>query len=113
MKPQPQKESGEFYTRFCPYANRIYRSALILTGCPNKAERLQMDLYLRAFLAYLHAGNIVDFERWLAGVAIEIFSKSNFRRQERQLTSNAFSETEQMIAEKLAECNKKSTLQLA
>lgn len=113
MKPQTQKESGEFHTRFCPYANRIYRSALILTGCPKRAERLQVELYLQAFIAYLRAGNIRDFERWLAGVALEILSKSNFRRHERQLISNAFSETERVIVEKLAECKKKSTLQLA
>ncbi len=74
MKNVTDKEISAFHARFCPFADRLYRSALIVTGNPKSAEQLQVDVYLKAFVEYLHAGHLANFETWLAEIAGECFA---------------------------------------
>jgi ABC-type transporter MlaC component len=62
MKNVTDKEISAFHVRFCPFADRLYRSTLIVTGNPRSAEQLQVDVYLKAFVEYLHAGHLANFE---------------------------------------------------
>lgn len=98
------EESGEFYTRFCPFARLIYRTALIVTGRPRSAERLQFDIYVKAFIEYLQFGHIANFDDWLAKIVADAFSAYKLQRREKDFSIHTFSETEQLLLEKLADC---------
>ena len=68
------KEISEFHNLFRPYVNRIYRGALILTNNPKIAETLQTEIYLEAFMQYLHDNDGIDFKIWLLQIIDDCFS---------------------------------------
>ena len=68
-------EISEFHALFRPYVNRIYRGALILTGNPKTAEKLQTKIYLQAFMQYLQDSDFLDFKMWLLQIVDDCFSK--------------------------------------
>jgi DNA-directed RNA polymerase specialized sigma24 family protein len=71
------RELGEFHSRFCPYADKLYRAALIVTGNPRKAINLEAELYLKAFMEFVRAKRIVNFKDWLIKIVTDHFSKAN------------------------------------
>ncbi|NIR51527.1 hypothetical protein GWO43_23390 [candidate division KSB1 bacterium] len=73
IRNREKMEMGEFHRRFRPYVNRIYRGALILTGSPGSAKKLQTEVYLRAFMAYLQAEPIANFKAWLIDIVSDCF----------------------------------------
>jgi DNA-directed RNA polymerase specialized sigma24 family protein len=70
------KELGEFHSRFCPYADKLYRAALIVTGNPRNALKLGAEIYMKAFREYLRAERIVNFKDWLIKIVHAHFSKA-------------------------------------
>lgn len=76
---RPREEISDFHDLFRPYVERIYRGALILTGHPETAERLQIAIYLKAFMAYQQSGNVLDFENWLMDIVDSCFTQFKIR----------------------------------
>ena len=77
METKPGKTSieiSEFHSLFRPFVNRIYRGALILTRDPKRAEKLQTEIYLEAFMQYLHDRDFLDFKVWLLQIIDDCFS---------------------------------------
>jgi hypothetical protein len=69
------KEMSEFHIHFRPYVNLIYRGALIMTGNPRSAEKLQVKIYMKAFMQYLQTGSVISFKKWLLEIVTECFSE--------------------------------------
>jgi len=67
-------EISEFHSLFRPFVNRIYRGALILTRDPKRAEKLQTEIYLEAFMQYLQDRDFLDFKTWLLQIIDDCFS---------------------------------------
>lgn len=103
MNASNEKKNGEFYTRFHPFTRRIYRSALIVTGCPRSAEKLQANIYLKAFIAYLQAGHVADFKVWLAEIVREAFSEYPRPRRVSSIGANVRGEAAAWISEKFSD----------
>jgi DNA-directed RNA polymerase specialized sigma24 family protein len=99
-------ERSAFHARFCPFANRIYRGALIVTGNPRRAEQLQVDVYLKAFVEYLLAGHITNFKSWLAELVRECFADYELQESAIPLVAIAVYEFDYMTLEKLIDCKK-------
>ncbi|MCG3119128.1 MAG: hypothetical protein ALAOOOJD_01459 [bacterium] len=106
MKPITDNERSAFHARFCPFADRIYRGALILAGNSQNAERLQVDVYLKAFVEYLLAGNIANFENWLAEIVRECFDDYELQDNEIYFEVNAVDKLDYLTLEKLVDCKK-------
>lgn len=87
------EEISAFHTRYCPFAERIYRGALIVTGSSKFAEQLQVDVYLKAFVEYLHAAHLRDFESWLAEIAGECIAEFELHHRSLPFETNAVYET--------------------
>lgn len=98
------KEAGAFRTRFCPFADRLYRGALIVTDSPGSAAQLHVDVYLKAFVEYLLAGRIDNFENWLAEIVRTCFAEYQLQRGERYFQGDAVYEAFQAKLRKLAAC---------
>lgn len=98
------KEARAFHARFCPFADRLYRSALIVTGNPSRAEQLQVDIYLKAFVEYLHAGHLSKFESWLSEIASACFAEYELQRSAIQHEREVVSEAFQAALRKLIDC---------
>jgi len=81
------KEIGEFHSRFRPYVNSIYRGALIMTGNPRSADKLQVKIYMKSFMQYLQAGSGLSFKEWLLEIVAECFSE--FRNGETRQDSKS------------------------
>ena len=69
------KEISEFNIQFRPYVNPIYRGALIVTGNPRSADKLQVKIYMKSFMQYLQAGSGLSFKEWLLEIVAECFSE--------------------------------------
>ncbi|MGH7596407.1 MAG: hypothetical protein ACREOI_08645 [bacterium] len=106
MNALTDKEISAFHTRFCPFADRLYRSALIVTGSPRSAEQLQVDVYLKAFVEYLQAGNIANFKNWLAEIVSECFSEYELENSKMPFEMNAVYRVYQVTLKKLIDCKK-------
>src|SRR5574341_771338 len=89
MNTLTDKEISAFHARFCPFADRVYRSALIVTGNPRSAEQLQIDVYLKAFVEYLQAGNVANFKNWLAEIVSECFGDYELYNSDMDFEMNA------------------------
>jgi hypothetical protein len=100
------KEISAFHTRFCPFADRLYRSALIVTGSPTNAEQLQVDVYLKAFVEYLQTGNIANFKNWLAEIVSECFAEYELENSAMPFTMSAVYQAYQVTLKKLVDCKK-------
>jgi hypothetical protein len=106
MKPITDDERSAFHARFCPFADRIYRGALILAGNSQSAERLQVDIYLKAFVEYLLADNIANFENWLVEIVRECFDGYEPQDSEIYFEANAVDKLDYLTLEKLVNCKK-------
>ncbi|MCG8608409.1 hypothetical protein MJD09_25905 [bacterium] len=69
------REITDFHAHFRPYVNRIYRGSLILTSSPDAAQKLQTEIYLKAFLEYVHVGRVSQFNEWLLDIVADCFSE--------------------------------------
>ena len=70
-------EISDFHNLFRPFVNRVYRAALILTNNPKTAEKLQTEIYLKAFMQYLQDSDVIDlidFRTWLLQIIDDCFS---------------------------------------
>lgn len=81
MKTQDRRNSnarelGEFHSRFCPHADKLYRAALIVTGNRRRAIKLGAEIYMKAFMEYVRAKRIVNFKDWLVKLVNDHFSKA-------------------------------------
>jgi DNA-directed RNA polymerase specialized sigma24 family protein len=99
-------ERSAFHARFCPFADRIYRGALILAGNLQRVEQLQVDIYLKAFVEYLLAGNIANFENWLAEIVRECFDDYALQDSEIYFEANAVYKLDGLTLDKLVDCKK-------
>lgn len=106
MNTLTDKEISAFHARFCPFADRLYRSALIVAGNPRSAEQLQVDIYLKAFVEYLQAGNIANFKVWLAEIVSECFAGYELENSAMPFEMNAVYEAYQVTLKKLIDCQK-------
>ena len=106
MKHITDNERSAFHARFCPFAKRIYRGALIVAGNPRSAEQLQIDVYLKAFVEYLLAGGVANFKSWLAGIAAECFSAYEFQNSEMPSEMSAVYQAYRVTLKKLIDCPK-------
>ena len=72
------RDSGldEFETHAFPFVNRLYRTALILTGSPRRAKNLLFDACLQARHRYRHFHNDHDFGTWLFRILFDAFMKA-------------------------------------
>lgn len=104
MKYITDKEAGAFHARFCPFADRLYRGALIITGNPGCAAQLQVDIYLKAFVEYLLAGRINNFNNWLAEIVRTSFAEYQLQRGKGHFKGDAVYEAFQAKLRKLAAC---------
>ena len=75
------REICDFHKLFCPFARRIFRGALIVTGGVRSAEKLQADIYMTAFIKYVQAGHVIDFKAWLVEIVEEAFLQSRARKK--------------------------------
>jgi hypothetical protein len=107
MNTLTDKEISAFHANFCPFSDRLYRSALIVAGNPRSAEQLQVDIYLKAFVEYLHAGNVTNFKDWLAGIAVECFGDYEFQNSKMPFEMNAVYQAYRMTLKKLIDCKKR------
>jgi len=62
---------GKFETLAFPFMNRLYRTALILTGSPRLAKDLLHDTWLRAQHGHRRFHNDEDFGAWMFRVLFE------------------------------------------
>ena len=106
MNTLTDKEISAFHARFCPFADRLYRSALIVTGKPSSAEQLQVDVYLKAFVEYLQAGNVANFKNWLAEIVSESFADYELENSDMPFEMNAVYQAYQVTLKKLIDCKK-------
>jgi hypothetical protein len=104
MNTLTDKEISAFHARFYPFADRLYRNALIVTGNPRSAEQLQVDVYLKAFVEYLRAQNIANFKNWLAEIASEYFADYELENDEMPFEMNAVYQAYQVTLKKLIDC---------
>jgi hypothetical protein len=72
---ESEKDISEFHSQFRPYVNAIYRGALVLTASPSNAEKLQVKIYLKAFMQYQVEGPKDSFKDWLLEIVNESFSE--------------------------------------
>ncbi|MCI0691992.1 hypothetical protein L0337_08300 [candidate division KSB1 bacterium] len=106
MKNVTDKEISAFHARFCPFADRVYRSAIIATGNLKSAKQLQVDVYLKAFVEYLLAGHVANFKNWLAAIASECFADHELQNREMPFEMNAVYQAYRMTLKKLIDCQK-------
>lgn len=106
MNTLTDKEISAFHARFCPFADRVYRNALIVTGSPRSAEQLQVDVYLKAFVEYLHAGHLTNFKNWLAEIASECFADYELQNSEMPFEMNTVYQAYHVTLKKLIDCKK-------
>jgi len=99
-------ERSAFHARFCPFADRIYRGALIVAGNPRSAERLQVDVYLKAFVEYLQAGHVANFKNWLAEIVRECFDDYELQDGEIPFEAKTVYDLDYVTLEKLVDCKK-------
>jgi len=104
MSTLTDKQAGAFHARFCPLAGRLYRSALIVAGNRRRAEQLQVDIYLKAFVEYLHATSIPHFEYWLAPIVRECLDDYGFVNRQVRFEKEAVSQLEHVMLAKLVDC---------
>ena len=97
------KELGEFHARFCPYADQLYRDALIVTGNPRSANKLGAEIYLKAFMEYLQAERIVNFKNWLIKIIDKYFSKAKLGKLKPR-NADAFTQTRTNLLGKICAC---------
>ena len=109
MKTITDKETSAFHARFCPFADRIYRNALIVTGNPQNAERLQVDVYLKAFVEYLYAGTLADFKAWLVEIVRECFAEYKLEQAALQASSHAAYVIMPMALAEFVDCKKRKS----
>ncbi len=64
----------EFELRFRPYAQRIYRSALIVTKSPAQAKQLEREVCRKAWRSYAPM-SATDFTRWLTRLLQQSFAE--------------------------------------
>jgi hypothetical protein len=67
--------AAEFESRFCPFVNRIYRSALIVTKSPSRARLLVREIFQNAWQSYQQQKPAAEFSRWLAKLIHQSFSQ--------------------------------------
>lgn len=104
MKDIDDRVAGAFHALFCPFAGRLYRGALIVTGNPGSAAQLQVDVYLKAFVEYLLAGRINNFENWLAEIVRTCFAEYQLQPSATRFQGDAAYEAFQANLRKLAAC---------
>ena len=80
MEIKTTRELSEFHALFAPFAMTVYRSALIASGTHRCAEKLQSEIYMRAFVEFVNAGKIYSFKDWLGGIVHENLDR--FQRRE-------------------------------
>jgi hypothetical protein len=64
----------EFELRFRPYAQRIYRTALIVTQSPARAKQVEREICQKAWRTYSPMP-ATDFTRWLARLLQQAFAE--------------------------------------
>ena len=64
---------AEFELRFRPYAQRIFRTALIVTRNLARAKTLEREIYQKAWRSYHHMP-ASDFTRWLTRLLQQSFA---------------------------------------
>jgi hypothetical protein len=106
MKTLTEKETSAFHAQFCPFAERIYRSALIVTGSPRSAEQLQVDIYLKAFVEYLLARDVANFKSWLTKIVSECFADYELYSGEIDTAMKAVYQTYHVTLKNLIDCKK-------
>ena len=70
---------GEFEAHAFPFIDRLYRTALILTGSPHFAKNLLQDTILRARRSYRRFHNDDDFGRWMFRLLFDAFGLNRHR----------------------------------
>lgn len=75
--------SGEFETLTFPFMNRLYRTALILTGSPRLAKNLLHDACLKARHGRSRFHNDEDFGTWVLHFLFKEFSSLSLTKLER------------------------------
>jgi len=68
----PQNDIN-FKTFFQPYKKRLYRTALILTKNPQRAEELVQEVYLKAKQGYRQLSAITNFGCWLSELLVKTY----------------------------------------
>jgi DNA-directed RNA polymerase specialized sigma24 family protein len=63
----------EFEALAFPFMNRLYRTALILTGSPRVAKNLLHDIFLKARREHPRFHNDDDFGLWMFRVLFDAF----------------------------------------
>lgn len=104
MKHITDNERSAFHARFCPFVERIYRDSLIVAGNPRSAAQLQVDIYLKAFVEYLLAGNIANFENWLAGIVRECIDDYELQDSQIYVEANAIDKLDCLTLDQLVGC---------
>jgi len=67
--------AAEFESRFCPFVNRLYRSALIVAKSPSRAKQLVREICQKAWQSYRQQKPAAEFSRWLAKLIHQSFSQ--------------------------------------
>ncbi len=62
-----------FKAGICPFVERLYRTALIITGSPRAATKLLQKIYRKAWAHYKTADHVADFAGWLAAFVSQNF----------------------------------------
>lgn len=78
-EPARSFSSGvEFELRFRPYAQRIFRAALILTRSPERANRLANEIWQKAWRNYAPMP-ATEFTSWLSRLLQQFFAEYRTR----------------------------------
>ncbi len=78
-EPARSFSSGvEFELRFRPYAQRIFRAALILTRSPERANRVANEVWQKAWRSYAPMP-ATEFTCWLSRLLQQIFMEYRTR----------------------------------
>ncbi len=81
------KEMSDFHIHFRPFVDSIYRGALVMTGNPRNAEKLQVQIYMKAFMLYLQTNPGVNFKEWVLEIVADSFSE--LRNSKTKVDSNS------------------------
>lgn len=75
---------GEFESVAFPFMNRLYRTALILTGSPRFAKSLLHETCLKARHGYRRFHNDDDFGVWVFRILFDAFGLNRYGVEPRQ-----------------------------
>ncbi len=63
----------EFETHIQPIMERIYRTALIMTKNPRKAEELVQETFSNAWTEYRQGESGINFKSWMSRILLSTF----------------------------------------